>query len=285
MVCKYRVAVVVDSSSCIPKEMQEQYGLHVVPHALIVDGKAYRDGVDMEPGRFYELLRTNQSVLSTASPRPIDFLDAYTEASKKGESVLCLTVSHTFASAYNSARVATEMAASSLPDTPITVVDTRTAAGAMGLITLEAARRAHEGASMEEVLQRVQEIIPKVNLIALLDTLYYLARGGRVPKVAAWAGTLLGMKPIAEMRLGEARLLEKPRSRSKAIERMFALMKEQVSTEPVHANVMHTDALKDAELFRDQVAQTFRCAELFISEFTPMMGAHLGPGLVGVAFY
>lgn len=285
MVRKHKVAIIVDSSACLPKDMLEANGIYVVPHVLIIEQKAYKDGVDMEPGQFYKILQRNQSIPTTAAPKPADFLDAFQQVSRNAESILCLTLADTFSSTYNSARVAKEMAATSLSKTPVMVLDTRAAAGAQGLIALEAARLAQSGADLRTVSDRVMDLVPKVNLIALLDTLYYLARGGRVPKVAAWAGSILGMKPIAEMRLGEARLLEKPRTRAKAIERLFALMAERVKVQPVHVNVMHTDALSDAEALKERVAQSYQCAELFISEFTPVMGAHLGPGLLGLAFY
>jgi DegV family protein with EDD domain len=260
-------------------------GIRVVPHQLIIEGQAYRDGVDMEPGRFYEILQRNQSVPTTSAPKPADFVDVFNQARQEADSILCLTLSNTFSSTYNAAQVSKEMAASSMPDVPVRIVDTRAAAGAEGLIALEAARLAREGAEIETIVERVEELIPKVTLMALLDTLYYLARGGRVPKVAAWAGSILGMKPIAEMKLGEARLLEKPRTRNKAIDRLFALMNDQIEEQPIHVNVMHTNALEDAKALQDRIARQFDCAELFISEFTPVMGAHLGPGLLGIAFY
>ena len=285
MVCKHKVAIVVDSSACIPKDMLKDSGIHVVPHLLIIEGQTYRDGVDMDPGRFYEILQRNQSVLTTSAPKPADFIEVFNRAGQEAESILCLTLSNTFSSTYNSAQVAKEMAASSTLDVPVRIMDTRAAAGAEGLIALEAARLARKDASMETIVERVEELIPKVTLMALLDTLYYLARGGRVPKVAAWAGSILGMKPIAEMRLGEARLLEKPRTRNKATDRLFALMNDQIEEQPIHVNVMHTNALKDAKVLQDRIARRFDCAELFISEFTPVMGAHLGPGLLGIAFY
>jgi DegV family protein with EDD domain len=285
LVRKYKVGIVVDSAACIPSDMAANHGIHVVPHVLIIEGRTYRDGVDMEPGRFYEILQRNQNVPSTSAPKPNDFLEAFKAASHDADSVLCLTLSETFSSTYNSARVAREMAMASMPETRVRVVDTRAAAGAEGLIALEAARQARSGADMDVTAAQVDILVQRVNLIAMLDTLYYLGRGGRVPKVAAWAGSILGMKPIAEMRLGDARLLEKPRTRTKAIERLFVLFEERIRKQPLHVNVMHTDALVDASSFKDQIAKRFKCDELYISEFTPVMGAHLGPGLLGVAFY
>ena len=106
-----------------------------------------------------------------------------------------------------------------------------------------------------------------------------------MPRVAAWAGSMLGFKPLCELRLGDARLLDRPRSRRKATNRMVAVMKSRVGEKPVHVNVMHAHAAEDAAMLVERIDREFDCRELFMSEFTPVMGAHLGPGLMGIAFY
>ena len=177
------------------------------------------------------------------------------------------------------------MAGTELPGCHIEVVDSKSAAGAQGLIALEAARTAQAGGDLQSVLRRIEELVPKVNLLAFLDTLYYLSKSGRVPRVAAWAGSLLGIKPLTELKLGGAHMLGKPRSRSRATERLLGMMKSRVEARPTHVNVMHADSIEDAERLRGRVEAEINCRELFISEFTPVMGTHLGPGLLGLAFY
>ena len=285
MVQKRKVAVVVDSSSCLPPELRERWQIYVVPHELIFEERSYEDGVDIGPAEFYRLLQKNHTVPTTSSPTPAKFLKVFHSASSVAESVVCITLSSNYSATYDSASVAAQMAETELPGCPIKVVDSRAAAGAEGLIDLEAAKAADRGADLEQVMSRVDELIPKVNLLAFLDTLYYLKKSGRVPRIAAWAGSLLGIKPLTELRLGEARMVEKPRSRARATDRLVSITKDRVQDRPVHMNVMHAHAAADAEALCQRIGNEFNCEELFISEFTPVMGAHLGPGLLGLAFY
>ena len=285
MVHKRKVAIVVDSSSCLPRELLEEWHIYVVPHELVIEEQSFRDGIDIEPAEFYQLLQKNEKIPTTSSPKPAGFLEAFRSASTVAESVVCITLSDNFSATHRSAFLAAQMAEAELPGLCIKVVDSRAAAGAEGLIALEAARAAQREADLEQVMSRVEELIPNVDLLAFLDTLYYLRRSGRVPRVAAWAGSLLGIKPVTELKLGEARVVEKPRSRARAMERLVSVMKGRVHDRPVHVNVMHAHAAADAEKLGQRVDTEFNCHELFISEFTPVMGAHLGPGLLGLAFY
>ena len=286
MVYMRRVAVVVDSSSCLPWELQEASGIFVVPHQLITDGRVYRDGVDINPQQFYQLLQNNGKVSTTSGPNPQAFLDAYQHAAREAENILCLTLSPRFsATTYDSAQIAARMAQEQQPGLAIRVIDSQAAAGAEGFIALEAARATRRNESLEEVVARVEQLVPRVRLLAFLDTLYYLGKSGKIPKVKAWAGSLLGFKPLTELSQGEARLLAKPRSRAKAIEQLLTITKERMNGRPVHVNVMHANAPQDAEGLRQRAERTLNCCEVFISEFTPVMGAHTGPGLLGLAFY
>ena len=285
MVHKRTVAVVVDSGSCLPPELVQHLPIYTVPHNLIIDDRPFRDGIDVAPAEFYRLLQENNHVLSTSSPTPVNFLEAFRSARDVADSVVCITLSTNFSSTFDSATVAASMAQEELPGYNIKVMDSKAAAGAEGLIALDAARAAQRGANLDEVVSGVQDLIPEVNLLAFLDTLYYLRRSGRVPRVVAWAGALLGIKPLTEMRLGEAKLLDKPRSRGRATERLLDIMKGRVEGRPVHVNVMHAHSDDDAKRLSQRLEREFDCRDLFVSEFTPVMGAHLGPGLLGVAFY
>ena len=138
---------------------------------------------------------------------------------------------------------------------------------------------------MNEVVERVERLIPRVNLLAFLDTLKYVTRSGRVKKPLSIAGSLLGIKPLTEMKLGEAKLLEKPRSRAKAARRLVDIMAKTADGHRVAVTVLHADAREGAEALIEAIQARVTTTELFISEFTPVMGAHTGPGLLGVSFY
>ena len=285
MVHKRKVAIVTDSSSCLPRDLLEKWSIHVVPHELVINERTYRDGIDIEPGDFYQLLQKNQSLPTTSSPSPSSFLNAFRSTGTTSEGVVCITLSANFSATYDSACSAARTAAVELPGCRFEVVDSRAAAGAEGLIALEAARSVHEGADLDGVVSRIQELIPEVNLLAFLDTLYYLRKSGRVPKVAAWAGSLLGIRPMTELKLGKAYVVGKPRSRAKATEKLLSIMRSRIAERPAHVNVMHANSGSDAETLCRRIEAEFNCQELFISEFTPVMGSHLGPGLLGLAFY
>ena len=126
----------------------------------------------------------------------------------------------------------------------------------------------------------------RVHLLATLDTLHYLVKGGRVPKAAALASALLQIKPIFTVVEGEAHSVTNARTASGAMKRILKLMKERAAKgQPLHAAVMQADALDMAIALKDQISSRFDCDEIFITEFTPVMGAHTGPGVIGVAFY
>ena len=187
---------------------------------------------------------------------------------------------------FNSARLAKEMARKSLPDVEIEVLDCGTAAAAEGLIVLAAAREAAQGKELAEVMAKARDVMERVNLFAALDTLYYLVKGGRVPKAAALASSLLKIKPVFTINHSDAHPVTNPRTIKGAINRILKLMEERVARgQPLHVAVMHADAPDKALDISKRITAQFDCEELFITEFTPVMGVHTGPGLIGVAFY
>jgi len=281
-----KVAVVTDTTACIPQEQVTRYDIEVVPVQLIFEDRAYRDGIDISPTEFYALLRQANKLPTTSASSPDPYLKAYLKASQRAESILCLTEPSNFSAMLNSALVAKEIAKTALPNVAIEVLDCTTAAAGQGLVALAAARAAASGKNLGEVMTTAQDIMYRVNLFATLDTLHYLVKGGRVPQAAALVNSLLKIKPIFTLNHAEAHTVALPRTIPSAIKRMTKLMeKEVVKGQRLHVAVMHADVLDKAVTFRNRIASQFDCAELFITEFTPVMGVHTGPGLLGVAFY
>jgi len=281
-----KVAIVTDSVACIPRELVEKHNIEVVPIQVIFGDKVYRDGIDITPSQFYTLLRQAEKLPTTAASLPGPVLEAYGKASQRASSILCITLSAQFSGMLNAARQAVEMAQEALPNVVIEVLDSRTAAAAQGLVVLAAARAAASGKSLTEVAETAKSVMQRVSLLASLDTLYYLVKGGRVPRLAALASALLKIKPILTISEGEAHPVTNPRTTRGAIKRMLRLMEHRiVKGQPFHVAVMHADALDRAVALRDQISSKYDCAELFITEFTPVMGAHTGPGVIGICFY
>ena len=280
-----KVALVCDSSVCLPPDIVDELGLHVVPLELTLDGKTYLDGVDITPQEFYSLLAGCEKLPTTAAPSPSSFIKAFADGAAYAESVLCLTLLSTVSATYDAAVAAAEVARGVLPDTNIEVMDTCTAAGGQGLVVLAAARAAAQEADLLQVKAEAQRVMQGVNLIAFLDTLQYISKGGRIPRIAAWAGSALKLKPIIELSQGEIRPLERPRTRKRAMERLLTLVRNREGDGLIRANVMHAMALDDALILKERLLSEFNCVEALVSEFTPVMGTHTGPGLLGIAFH
>ncbi len=280
-----QVAVVVDSAASLPADMARDSGLHVVPMGLTVDGTSYLDGRDLSPTEFYRLLTESPTLPSTSAPSPARFLEAFRQAAETAPSILCLTVSSNFSATFDSAKTAAAEAGESLPDVEIRVLDTGSAAGGEGLIALEACRSANRGAGLDEVASAVESVITGVRLMAFVDTLYYLWKGGRVSKIAHAGTSLLKIKPLFELSQGQVRTLARPRTHRRAMNRLVELMRQRAAAGRLHATIMHADSAGPAEELRAQIAAEFDYEELFVSEFTPVMGVHIGPGLLGIAYW
>jgi DegV family protein with EDD domain len=275
------VAIVTDSTATLPNDLVEELDIHIVPVVLVFGSETYRDGVDITPDEVYRRLRSGESIPTSAAPSVGDFLRVFASAGREASGILSIHMSPKLSSTHTVATTASEL----LDDVPVRVVDCQTAAIGQGFVVLEAARAAAAGATLDEVQHRIEEVAPKISLLFTLDSLEYLRRGGRIGGATALAGTLLQIKPVLYLSEGRVEVFSKPRTKRKAIALILQRMEEQVGDRPIRAAVLHADALREAEELHKSVAQRFNCAELLISEFTPVMGAHTGPGLLGVAFY
>lgn len=276
------VAIVTDSASNLPPDVAAQHNITVVPIYLHWDGHTYRDGVDITPGEVYRRLRENKHLPRTAAPSAGDFLQTYLRLGHEVEGIVSVHLPAELSGVIEAARLAANLARE---EVPVRVVNAGTAAMGAGFVALEAARVAARGADLEAVVQAAREISPRVMVYAVLDTLRYLRRGGRIGRAAALVGAALRIKPILYLNNNVVDVLAKPRTRSRALRVMLDEMARRVDGRLVHVAVLHADALEEARLLREQVEARFRCAEVLTTAFTPVMGAHTGPGLLGLAFY
>jgi DegV family protein with EDD domain len=281
-----KVAIVTDTTACVPEEQVSKYDIEIVPVQLIIGNKSYRDGIDISPTEFYGRLRRSKETPTTSSSSPEPYLEAFENASRKAPSVICLTEPRKFSVMYDSAIVAMEIAKNTIKDAVIDVVECTTAAAGQGLVTLAAAREAMLGKTLEEVKKIARNIMLRTNIFAMLDTLHYLARSGRVPQAAALVNSILNIKPIFTLNHTDAHTVAIPRTTPSAIKRILKLMDSHIDKSlPLHVAVMHADAPQHAATLEKRISSQFDCREIFITEFTPVMGVHTGPGLFGVAYY
>lgn len=276
-----KVVVVTDSTATLPSDLVQALDIRIVPVLLVLDNQTFRDGVDIAPGEVYRWLRTSKQIPTSAAPSVGDFVRTFATAAQEASGIVSIHMSPDLSSTYNVALTASQL----VEGTPIRVINCHTAAIGQGFTALEAARAAATGATLDEVVSRIEEVAAKVNLFLTLDTFEYLHRSGRIGGAAALMGTLLQIKPLLYLDDGRIGVMAKPRTKPKAIRLLVQRMAERVGDRPLHAAVFHADALSEAEDLRQLLADTFDCVELYVTEFTPVMGAHTGPGLIGVAFY
>jgi DegV family protein with EDD domain len=278
------VAVIADSVACLTREQVQEYSIGIVPLLFTFEGKTYRDWVDITPTEAYKLFLKNPDAFRTSAPSPVDFLNGYRETRKQADIVLCITLSSKLSTTYESADIAKMYAAKELPGTTIEVLDSLTAAAAEGFVVLAAAKAANQGKSLAEVKQAAEQVRDRVVAILVLDTVKHVYRSGRIPKFAAQAGSILNIKPLFNIS-GRVNLSGVVRSRERGIEQIIEKVQARVGNAPLHVAVMHAYALEAAEELKQRVAREFNCVELFLSEFSPLMGYACGTGTLGLAFY
>ncbi len=279
------VRIVSDSAICLPKELIEKYNIELVPETIIFGTTIYRDGVDLVPSEFYVKLGEAKDLPTTSAPSPQDFIDAFQKVGKDADSIACILVTAGFS---HMGLQAALTARESVPEPPIEIMDSRTALGAYGFIVLAAAKAAAAGKSLPEVIEAAKDVQKRVTLIATLNTLKYLAKGGRIGKAASWAGALFNIKPIIEVppSTGVLEPLERVRTRRKALERLLEIMQERVGPgQRVHASIEQANVPQEARWLEAQLSSLFDCPEIYINDFAPVAGVHCGPGVIGISFY
>ena len=276
-----RIAVVTDSTAYLPPELVAQYGIHVIPQQLIWGDETFMDGVTIDPPTFYERLSSSGDIPTTSQPSAGEFADFFTEVARDADGIVGVFISTELSGTVASALAAQEL----LPDLPVEVVDSRFTTMGLGFVALAAARAAAEGKGLAEVAAAARELVPRVNVLFIVETLEYLHRGGRIGGASRLLGSALRIKPLLHLTEGRIDALGRVRTKRKAVQRMLEVMAERVGNTPVHAAVIHANVPEEATRLREQVRERFPYTELHLVELSPVIGTHVGPGTVGVAFY
>ncbi|HZS92228.1 MAG TPA: DegV family protein [Chloroflexota bacterium] len=281
-----QVAIVCESTCCLPPDLARRYDIGIIPIPFVFGTQTFRDGVDITPAQFYARLAETGTPPKTSPPSPGEYLQAWREASRSASAVLLVTVDGRVSTLQRSARLAQEMAPQALPGVAVSVVDSQSAGMGQGFVALAAARAAMAGQPLAAVTAAAERVRRRVTLLVTLDTLEYLSRASRLPQVATFVGGLLAIKPVVQFSGGHIRLLARPRTRRRAIDELFERVARTVPPGArLHAAVQHAGAEVEAADFEVRLRGAFDCAELYTTEFTPVMGGYCGPGLLGVAFY
>ncbi len=276
-----KVAIVTDSTAYIPPDLIEQYNISVAPLVLIWGDETYEDGVDIQPDEFYTRLENAKVMPSTSQATPKTFHKIYSDLLEQDYEILSLLISSPLSGTVVSAvQVQAEM-----PEAPIEIVDSYNTAMALGWQVIQTARAAEDGANLAECKEIAEQAREHTGVIFAVDTLEFLHRGGRIGGASRYLGTALNIKPILEVREGRIEAIEKVRTRKKSFVRLLELIGERIDgREPVRLATLHANSPQDAQELLDMAKDKFSPVETVFSEVSPVIGTHVGPGTVGLAY-
>jgi DegV family protein with EDD domain len=256
----------------------KKLGITIVPVYIYFGDKAYKDGVDIGPDELYKRLVEGPIYPTTTQPMPVDFAKTYGELSKDADSIVSIHLSAKVSGTYNAALQGVEAAK---PKCEVHVVDGFSVSVGLGIIAMTAARAVKAGGNLEEVLKETRKAISQTQIRAVLDTLHYLLKGGRITKTKALVGTLLKVKPILTMREGEMVQAGMARSYAKGIEQLFDFVKSRPKLQEVA--IAHSTVPEEAAAFKKRVASIIGEEQILMSRVGAGLGVHGGPGALLVA--
>lgn len=269
------VAVVVDSTADIPQAMRDEYAISVVPLSIIFGNETFQDGVDMTSDQFYQRLSEGTVHPSSSQPSPGAFAEVYERLAQNHEGIISIHISGKLSGTVRSAAQACEL----VPNVPIRVIDSGSVSMGFGFLGLEAARLARAGHSLDDIATQIERMVPNIRLWAVLDTLKYLERGGRIGRTRAFLGTLLNVKPMIQIK-EEVLPAEQVRTHKKAIARMVELASAEGPYE--HLAVLHSAAEHLATELVNQLGALHPRDQIVTAQLTGVIGVHGGPGVLGV---
>jgi DegV family protein with EDD domain len=271
------VKIVTDSGSDLPLDLAKKLGITVVPVYIYFGDKAYKDGIDIGPDELYEKLVKGPVYPTTTQPMPADFAEVYTALSKDAEAIVSIHLPTKVSGTYNAAMQGVEMAK---PKCDVHVVDSLSVSVGISLIVVAAAQVANKGGKVEEVLKETEKNISQTQIRALLDTLQYLLKGGRITKTRAMVGALLNVKPILTMRHGELVQAAMARSYTKGVDQLFDFVKKYPNLREV--GIAQSTVPDEARALKERIASVIDEKNILMTRLGAGLGVHGGPGTLVV---
>ena len=276
------VAVVTDSSACLPADEVERLSIGVAPTILVWHGQELRDGHDISPAEFWQRLATDPELPTTSTMSPGDYLAVFDAAAAWARAAVCVCLPRTLSTMTDAAQIAKRRIAHRLP---VHIVEAGGAGMAAGFPALLAGRAAAGGAAAAEVVQTAERAAAHSAIVAVLDSLAYVARGGRVPGVVARVADALPSTFVLRFGGGAVGVRARFGSRARAVRGLVQqVAKATNGAAYVGVTVHHGSDEAEAQALAAQVRRDIRPDELFVTGFTPVMGAHVGPGIIGLAY-
>ncbi len=275
-----KIKIVTDSTADLSQEVIEKYDIHVLPLSISVNGKTYLDRVDLQPDEFIEEMIKSEELPKTSQPAMGTFVEMYDKLGEDGSEVLSIHMTSGM-----SGTVATANSAATMTDTKVTVVDSQFITHALAYQVIEAAKMANEGRSLEDIIKRIDEVRKNTRLYVVVDTLENLVKGGRIGKGKAFIGSLLNIKPIANLEGGAYNPVTKVRSQGQIVKTLTKIFEQDTAGKSIKAvAIPHAKAIPLAESVKAAVEKVsgFTQSEIFYT--TPIISTHTGPGAIGFMY-
>ncbi|TCS83329.1 DegV family protein [Tepidibacillus fermentans] len=277
-----KIAIVTDSTAYLSQEIIDRYGIHVVPLSVNFGNQTLKEGKDISTAEFYQRLRESDQLPTTSQPAIGDFIALYERLAKDYDQAIAIHLSSGISGTMNTSQSAARM----VEGIEVVVLDSESACYGLGFMVIEAAKMVEEGKKLEEIVERIQWMVGNLRAYFVVDDLSYLHRGGRLNAAQFLIGSMLKIKPIIYFENKKLEPFEKIRTKKKAIDRILQLLDQDARDgTPIRLSVVHADVIDEANELLEKIERTYPNIEGDISDFGPVIGAHTGPGTIGIAWY
>lgn len=273
-------AIVTDSASDISKEVAEKYTITVIPIYIHYNGNEFKDGINISSNEIYNLQKSKKAIFTSSSPSPQDFVQVYEKLLKKYKKIFSIHISSKLSAVIKSARIARELLKA---EKRIKIFDSLSGAMGTGFMVLVTAKAVLKKYSYEKILAILDFLKDNIKLYGTIDTLKYLRRSGRVPAIANFISRILKIKPLLGITNGVVEMIGIAVTRyGSLVEITKRVIKDFKKEKWVLVSIIHTLSLKESERIMRKIKSSLRCVDTMIMECTPVIGAHTGPGLIGI---
>ena len=273
------IKIVTDSTADLPEDILKELDITVVPLHVLFGKQNYRDRVDISDDDFYRRLCDDKENPTTTQPSPSEFAAVYNKLGADADGIVSIHISGKLSGTPFSAQQGAKIAKTKCP---IEVIDSGFASTALGLIVYKAAQMAKEGQSFSEIISNTKRISADTQIMVLFDTLEYLALGGRIGKSKVMLGPILNVKPILTIKNGEFTPVAQMRSRSKGKKKLLQFLKQASGVSDIA--LVHSTTPDELEEMATEIRATINPKTLLIGRFSPVLGCHTGPGVIGVGY-
>ena len=283
MSARFPFAIVVDGTTVLPEAMRREADMRTLPLHVSFGAESYTSGVDLTTEQFYERIKDSKVRPTTSQPSIGECRATYEQAVRDGyQRMLVLTISADLSGTFSVASTTAQQ----IIGTDIIVTDTRTTAGGIGLIANACARLRREGGSLDQAVALAGRLAQRTQILALVDTLDFLRRSGRISGAQAMFGSLLDLKPLLDVTGGKAQAIDRVRSRDRGLARLEELIASRTPAGArIHASVLHLNAPDRVSRLGEWVQERYHCVEYWSDEGGPVLAAHVGPGTVALCWY